>query len=160
MKYLKIVPVSMLVLASACTATKNHVITDSGEVYEVRGGQFYKQGEVVTELISSEEKENIITTLDNRTTSDAEILAELEVLEATRLDAVNQSKALQAKLDERYAARTGYIKAKNNLDTSQNKYQRLHDKGELSPNDEAKWAEKLDELSEKVLVAEDFLNSI
>ncbi|EGV42143.1 hypothetical protein BZARG_484 [Bizionia argentinensis JUB59] len=159
MKYLKIVPFVCLLIASSC-ATKHQVITDSGEVYEVHQGQVYKQGQVVTGTISSEEKQHIISTLDTRLESEAEILAEKDSLDQIRINAEIEANALERQLKDAKAARDGYIKAKNNFEKSQKKYQRLHDQGDLSPNDEAKWAMKLDGLSEKVLEAEETLNTL
>lgn len=173
MKIVKIVSIALVSLLVSC-ATKHEVITESGEVYEVQGDKFFNQGKEVTNLITEEDKEGIVATLNKRLTTEAEIAAEQSALqeaqdysEELRKDAEKAQKkakkeanALEKKLKSEKKARDNYIKSSKELKKAQAKYDRLHDKGKLSPKDEEKWTKKLKKLISKYDKAEKNLNKI
>lgn len=61
-----------------------------------------------------------------------------------------QKKALKQK----EKAQSDYNKAVKDLEQAQSKFERLKNKGKLSPNDEAKWLEKIQKLNGKIEKAE------
>ncbi|WP_417238273.1 hypothetical protein [Bizionia sp.] len=169
MKYLKTWCLVVLIGASSCGA-KHEIITDSGKKYEVKGNTFYHQGKEVTDKISAEEKDHIVTKLNKKLETEAEVASQQRALKEARSraekvqkearKAEKQAKALDKKLKAEAKARKNYIKAKNNLDTAQKKYNRLRKKGDLSPNEEAKWTKRLNKLSNQMKKADKALNKL
>ncbi|EGV42299.2 hypothetical protein BZARG_485 [Bizionia argentinensis JUB59] len=180
MKLFKILSIALVFSLSAC-ATKHQVITESGEIYQVQGDKFFNQGKEVTSLISAEDKDGIITTLNKRLESEAEVAAQQKALqdaqdhsEELRKDAEKaqkeaikaqkkakkESEALQKRLKNEKKTRDNYVKSRNELKKAQSKYEKLHDKGKLTPKDEYKWAKKLNKLTKDFDKAEKKLNKI
>lgn len=116
MKYLKIVSLTMVITVSSC-GTTHQVITDSGEIYEVKGDTYYKDGKDVTSKISDSEKDHIVTTLNRRLEFEDELLAQQEAIEEAREEAEKaleeadeQAEAIQEKLEATKEARENLFK--------------------------------------------------
>lgn len=173
MKILKLASMALVISLISC-GTKQQVITNSGKIYQVQGDKFYHQGKEVTEVITAEEKDHIISTLNERLGSESEALAQQQAIDKARKEAEElqkkaekaqkaaqkEAKAIQDKLENEADVRKYYVKAKNNLKQAQSKYDKLHSKGELSPRDEAKWAKKIKNLLEKLQKSEKALNKL
>ena len=156
-KYLKIVSLTMVITVSSC-GTTHQVITDSGEIYEVKGDTYYKDGKDVTSKISDSEKDHIVTTLNRRLESEDELLAQQEAIEEAREEA---EKALE-EADEQATkeARENYIQANKDLNQAQKSYKRLRKKEGFSTKDDAKWTKKINDLSDKLKETEQKLNNL
>ena len=168
MKYIYILALSFLILACG---SSEQVIYD-GSVYGIKGDKIYKRGEKVNESLSDELKTNIRQTLDARLALEKEIEAKKEALEAEQKaqekalkDAENalkkaeqEQKALEKAAEKKEKLREAFIDANSKYKDQKDKYQKLHDAGKLSPNDEEKWAKRLDKLKSKMEEAERELN--
>jgi DNA repair exonuclease SbcCD ATPase subunit len=169
MKYIYILALSFLILACG---SSEQVIYD-GSVYEIKGDKIYKRGEKVNESLSDELKTNIRQTLDARLALEKEIEAKKEALEAEQKaqekalkeaenalkKAEQAQKALEKALEKKEKLREAFIDANSKYKDQKDKYERLHDAGKLSPNDEEKWAKRLDKLKSKMEEAERKLNN-
>ncbi|MGY0391478.1 hypothetical protein ACW5R3_02810 [Bizionia sp. KMM 8389] len=166
MKYIKSLSLAVVISMSSC-GTKHQVITKSGEIYEVQGDKYYKEGKEVTAVISMEEKDRINAKLNRQLEAEAELEAQQETLEQAREEAEQaleeaseKAAALEAELEAKQQAREDFLAANEDLKDAQKKYHKLRKKGKLSPSDEAKWTEKLNDLSTEVKLAEKALNAM
>src|SRR5690606_11021060 len=148
MKYIYILTLSFLIIACG---SSEQVIYD-GSVYEIKGDNIYKRGEKVNESLSDELKTNIRQNLDARLALEKE--AE-EIKKKTQEKAIKDTekefkeakkkqKAIKKALEKKEKLREDFIDANSKYKDQKDKYQKLHDAGKLSPNDEEKWANRLD----------------
>ena len=169
MKYIYILALTFLI--TACGSSEQ-VIYD-GTVYEIKGNHVYNRGEKVTESLSDELKANIRQTLDARLAMEKEIKAQKDALEAEQKaqekalkaaeealkKAEQEQKALEKAAEKKEQLREDFIDANSKYKDQKEKYQKLHDAGKLSPNDEEKWAKRLEKLKSKMEEAERKLNN-
>jgi chromosome segregation ATPase len=169
MKYIYILTLSFLIIA--CSSSEQ-VIYD-GSVYEIKGDNIYKRGEKVNESLSDELKTNIRQTLDARLALEKEAEEKKDALEAEQKaqekaikdaekalkEAEKKQKAIEKALEKKEKLREDFIDANSKYKDQKDKYQKLHDAGKLSPNDEEKWAKRLDKLKSKMEEAERELNN-
>lgn len=162
---------TLLFLGLSFTIQAQEVISN-GTAYDIKGDKIYKRGEKVNESLSDELKTNIRQTLDARLALEKEIEAKKEALEAEQKaqekalkDAENalkkaeqEQKALEKAAEKKEKLREAFIDANSKYKDQKDKYQKLHDAGKLSPNDEEKWAKRLDKLKSKMEEAERELN--
>lgn len=169
MKYKKIVVLLAIAVLTACGSSKK-VITESGEVYEIKGDKFFNKGTNVTELLADEQKEALKTILQARL--EAEQLTDekkkaletenerLEKAQEKMENAIKEAekkqdkleekqKEIEAKQDKKEDAREAFFKAKKRFDKKQEKFKKLKAKGKLSPLDEEKWKKNLLELEQE-----------
>ena len=59
-------------------------------------------------------------------------------------------KKAEKELKKKEKLQKNYKKAQDNLKKAQKKYEKIKKKGKLSPEDEGKWLEKIEKLTEKV----------
>lgn len=170
-KYLLLTLSSVAIFS--CGSTER-VITNEGKVYEIKSDKFFNNNEDVTDILTAEEKENIMTTLNERLAAErlAEekqealdkkqeaLEAQQEKVEKAKEKAEKEQERIEKAIKAKKEAREDLFDAKEKLSDQQKKYNKLHEKGELSPNDEAKWAEKLSKLQKKVTKAEKALKKI
>ena len=154
--------ISSLLVFSCGTTEK--VITDNGKVYEVKGDTFYNNGNDVTQILSSEEKQEIMETLSQRLDMEKEaeerknqLKKEQKELEDARKKVEKAQDEIEREIKEKNDARDEFFKAKDELKDERERYNELLKKGDLSPNDKADWLEKLRKLEKEVQDAEDKL---
>ena len=173
MTSIRILQLLSIMLLVGCGSSEQ-VITDNGEIYEVKGNTFINNGVDVTENLTKDEKDNIISILEEKreaATAAEKLQNELENkkkdLERAQKEAKEKQeeleekqKELERKLKEKEDAREDVVKAKKRLDSEQKKYEQLKEKGKLSPRDEADWKEKLDKLEEELKTVTEIWNKL
>jgi len=164
MKYIYILAFSFLILSCG---SSEQVIYD-GKVYELKGDDIYYGSDKVTESLSDEQKSNIRQTLNARLALEQEVKAQKEALEAEQRaqekalkqaeealkKAEKEQKSLEKAAKRKEKLREDFIGASSKYKSQKEKYQKLHDAGKLSPNDEEKWAKRLEKLKSKMEKAE------
>lgn len=152
----------------------SHNVVHDGSVYEVKGSKIYKAGNEVTETLPEETKSGIQETLETRLALKAEEEKRQKELENRQKDqekiqkkAEKRQKELEQKQKDiekeqkkREDARKAFIKANDKLKKEQKKYDRLLEKGKLSPVDIEKWDEKIEKLQKEKDKAEERYNSL
>ncbi len=104
-------------------------VEKDGKTYEVKKEKIFLNGEDVTETLNLEEKQAIL--------KEAETISE-------------KIKTKEKALKKEKKAKDNYKRAQDKLAKAQKKYEKLKKKGKLSPVDEEKWLEKIENLTEKV----------
>ena len=165
MKALKLIGIFTITLFVSCGSTER-VITNDGEVYKVKGNNFYKNGTEVTDNLTEIEKQNIQSILEKRL--EAEELAKskqeaiekaLDDLKDKEKELKQKQKALENKIKLRQEAREDFFDLRKNLDNLEAEYKTLKDEGELSPNDDTKWQKRLKKLEKELKEAELKINN-
>ncbi|MDO7170944.1 hypothetical protein [Mariniflexile sp. AS56] len=172
MKFIKALILVLLVSVSGCSSSET-VIKD-GKVYTIKGDKILNNGVDISKTITSEEKNAIESVLKQRQAAKKAADEKAEALEAKQeeLERVQekaeaeqkvlekQQEALQDKLEAKENARADFLKANEKLKKAKDEYKELHEKGELSPRDEEKWAEKLKELQTEKDKTEQLFNKL
>jgi chromosome segregation ATPase len=141
----------------------SHNVIHDGKVYEVKGSEFYQAGVDVTESLSEETKTRIQEKLDTRLDLRAEeerrqeelekMLKEQEKIqkqaEKRQAELENKQEEIEIKQEEREDARKAFIEANNKFKKEQKKYERLLEKGKLSPEEIKKWDDKIEKLKKE-----------
>jgi predicted DNA-binding protein (UPF0278 family) len=126
------------------------VIKD-GKRYEVKKGKIFHEGNDVTSTLSVEDQNNIRLRFE-KASEDLKMKEKLEKearkAEKAQKKAEKKQKQAENALRKREKAQDNYDKAIKKLEQAQSKYEKLKRKGKLSPKEEAKWLEKLDNLSQ------------
>ncbi len=79
---------------------------------------------------------------------------EIKEKEREQRKAEKEQKRKEKELKAKEKAISNHKDAKKKLKKTEDKFKKLKEKGELSPNDEAEWLEKIEKLKEKVVKAE------
>lgn len=165
MKTIKLLGVLAITMLVSCGSSER-VITNDGEVYKVKGNNFYNNGKEVTDNLTETEKENIQNILEKRL--EAEKVAEakqediekaLDNLKEKEKELKDKQKQLEDKIKNRQEARDDFFDLRKNLDEVKEEYKKLKDKGELSPNDDIKWQKRLIKLETELKEAELKINN-
>ncbi|MFV0540811.1 MAG: hypothetical protein ACK5MZ_06185 [Aestuariibaculum sp.] len=117
-----------------------------GETFHVKGKTFLKNGEDVTESLSLEKKTEIRNALDKQ----KEVKKVQEQTEKAREQAEKAQKKAEKTKMQAEKAEANYNKAQNKHSSTVSKYEKLKNKGKLSPVDEEKWLKKIDKLDKNV----------
>ena len=129
--------------------TKAQEVTQNGTVYKVKGKTILKEGVDVTNTLSVEDQTKIKEALLKQKALDKERSeAEKAIKKAERDQKKAEKKQKQAEKDlkARQKAQSKFEKAGKDYSNNSNKYEKLKGKGKLSPNEEAKWLKKLEDL--------------
>ncbi|MFD1062900.1 hypothetical protein ACFQ1Q_06545 [Winogradskyella litorisediminis] len=128
-----------LALIMVSCGSKQNVITNSGEVYSVKGNSFYQGDTEVTSQLSDSQKQNIKSVLDNRLEAEKERAERIEELEKRMNALKDQLKELEKTKDnienkerEISRAREDYIKTRLNLLAKENELDKLENGGSLT----------------------------
>ncbi|MFC4723127.1 hypothetical protein ACFO5O_12395 [Geojedonia litorea] len=126
-------------------------VINDGKRYEVKKGKIFHEGTDVTASLSVEERNNIFIQYE-RVSEDLKLKEKLEKearkAEKAQNKAEKKQKQAEKALRKREKAQDNYDKAVKKLEQAQNKFEKLKRKGKLSPKEEAKWFEKLDNLTQ------------
>ncbi len=162
-KILKLLAIVTCVFAFSCGSTEK-VISSDGKVYELKGNKFFNNGEDVTEVLTNEEKTELKEVLEQRLAVEEAAAKKQEALEKAQAKAEKakkkaekEQKRLEKRIKEKENARKDFFKAKDKLQSRQEKYAKLLDKGKLSPNDIEKWEKTIKGLEKDVQDAENKL---
>lgn len=119
-----------------------HVIHD-GTAYEVKGRSIFSNGENVTDALHVDEKNTIFRTHKSQVRADKRAEKAKKKQEKAHKKAAKDLKRKQKAQDR-------YLKATKKLQRNQAQYDRLKERGKLSPNAEDKWLKKLDRYKKNV----------
>jgi hypothetical protein len=117
-------------------------------VYKVKGGTILKDGIDVTEILSEAEKSEILTVLgeQNQLKADEELVEKLKKAEKDVKKAEKKQKRSEKALKIKIKAQSNFEKTGKKYEVAIKKYEKLKKKGELSPEDEGKWLNKIEKL--------------
>jgi len=171
---MKLLSVIVLFLGITLSAQAQEV-DFNGTTYKVKGKTILQDGVDVTGTLSVNEQIGIREALRNQKALDeqqqkaekaliderkrADKALEDERKRAERVvkkaesdlkNAEKKQKKAEKELKARDKAQSNYEKAGNKYNDAIKKYEKLKRKGKLSPNDEAKWLEKIDNLNEDI----------
>lgn len=142
-------------------------IEKNGKLYKVKNERIFLDGKDVTETLKLEEKSAILKQANsvsekNRLKeialkNEADTKKQAEKLEKEKKKAEKAQKKAEKKqkkaekaLKKKLKAQKKLDKATKKLESSQKKYNKLKGKGKLSPEDEAKWLDKLEGYREAI----------
>ncbi len=174
MKLKKLMPFALIGVLLVSCGSSERVIMDDGSVYTLKKNSYYQKGKDVTETLTKEDKDLIKETRDKRLEVErlaqqrqTELKEEQEKVEKALKEArkkqetiENNKEELEAVVAAREEAREAVLKAKDKSLEQQQRYQKLKEKGKLSPIDEEKWLNKLQGLEEKVKQANEYYKTL
>ncbi len=173
MKLKRIIPFLIAATVMSCGSSERVIMAD-GSVYTLKKNSYYKKGKDVTETLTREQKDAIKETRDKRLEVErlaqqeqGKLKEEQENIEKALKEAREKQKEIESNQDEltdiieaREKAREAVLKAKDKSLKQQQRYQKLKEKGKLSPLDEEKWLNKLQGLEEKVKQANEHYKAL
>lgn len=136
-------------LALGITANAQTVVKD-GKAYEVKGKAIFHEGVDVTADLLSDEKNYIFKTHKDFVKEAKKVEKEKKNLEKDAKKAEKEKKKAEKELKRKKKAVDNLNKKTRKLDQNQDKYNKLKARGDLSPNDDAKWIKKLNGLKNDV----------
>lgn len=149
--------------------TQAQEVEHEGLKYDVKGDLIFKDGKDVTQTLSLETKNRIITALDDRLKSEksADEMKEqqkdaeksIKKAERAQKKAEKSQKKAEKELKAQHKAQNNFQKASKKMEQNQAKYEKLKRKGKLSPNDEVQWLDKLEKYRENLEDAKKKLNN-
>jgi len=114
---LKYIVLTICIVVFTSCGSSERVITDNGEVFEVKGDKFYKNGKEVTDALSDSRKDYISSVLERRLEVEEEakkqqerIENELEKLKEKQKALKQRQAQIEDKTEEREAARENFFK--------------------------------------------------
>ena len=138
------------------------------EVYQVKKDVIFKNGVDVTNTLSEEEKSKIFAAFNKQQQQIAEadrVQKKLEKAEKEQKRAEKEQRRAEKKqkkaekaLKQREKAQANFDNATKKHKAAINKYEKLIKKGKLSPEDEAKWLEKIEKYKDNIAKAKKKLN--
>ncbi len=144
-----------LVFLALSFAVNAQEVISNGTAYEVKGKAIYKNGVDITETLTAEEQKEIKTALEAKLKAAKEAEKaqkqaekELKKAEKARKEAEKAQKKAEKELKQKQKAQASYDKAAKNHEKAVDTYEKRKNRGDLSPNDEAKWLKKIQKLSE------------
>ena len=154
---------STLFILASCGSSER-VITDNGDVYEVKGNTIKNNGVKVTDDLSAAEKESITKVLENNRKAKKAYDSQHKELEAAiekqediqsksekkQKELEDQLEVLEDNLEKKQDEADNYSTAKERYNDKKEKFKKLKKEGKLSPNDIADWKEKLSDLKAEV----------
>lgn len=126
----------------------------NGVNYEIKNDRVFKAGVDITDTLSADEKQDILQAFDKKMTqieaSEAtkkrieKAEKEQEKAEKDQKKAEKKQKRAEKELKKRKKAQSNFDKTTKKHKAAISKYEKLKKRGKLSPQDEAKWLEKID----------------
>ena len=128
-------------------------VVAGGVIYEVKRKAIFKDGVNVSETLSDDKKKEILAAFEKKEkmieeTKKAE--KELKKAEKAQKRAERRQKKAEKELKARERAQSKFEDANDDYNDAIKKYEKLKKKGKLSPNDEAKWLEKIQDLKKDI----------
>ena len=135
-------------------------VEKDGKTYEVKKEKIFLDGNDVTTTLSVEDKSFILKRaaaisekmkMQEKAEKAAKKLEkEMEKAEKAQKKAEKEQKRAEKALKKKEKAQDRYERAGKKYKDAQKKYEKLKRKGKLSPQDDAKWLDKLEDLKEDV----------
>lgn len=133
--------------------TQAQEVDYNGTIYKVRGETILKDGADVTTTLSAEQQTGVFETLSKQKALEAERkIAEkaIKKAESDQKKAEKKQKKAEKELKAREKAQSKFEDAGDDYNDAIKKYEKFKKKGKLSPNDEVKWLEKIEDLKEDI----------
>lgn len=140
-----------LILMGMSVSAQEVKVNDN--VYEVKKDLIYKNGVDVTNTLTADEKFQIFTAFEKLNLEKAEAektQKRIEKAEKEQKKAEKKQKKAEKALKQKEKAQSNYDKATKKHQDALKKYEKLKNKGKLSPQDEAKWLEKIEKLNANI----------
>ena len=140
-----------LILLALTLSIQAQDITYNGAVYKVKKDAILKEGADVTSTLSIDDQTNIKNAFAKQIALDKErVEAEKAIKKAEKEQKKAEKKQKQAEkeLKAKQKAQSKFEKSGKEYNNAMEKFEKLKKKGKLSPNDEAKWLKKVDDLKE------------
>jgi len=125
----------------------------NGITFKIKGKSISQNGTEVSAKLSVTEQIGIREALRQQKALDDQRKRAERVVKKAENDLKNaekKQKKAEKELKAKDKAQSNYEKAGNKYNDAIKKYEKLKRKGKLSPNDEAKWLEKIDNLNEDI----------
>ncbi|MFB9055452.1 hypothetical protein ACFFU9_01740 [Mariniflexile ostreae] len=132
-----------------CVHVSAQDINHNGTMYTVKGKTILKEGKDVTETLALEEQQSIKAALaEKKKEAKAIEKREKELKKAEKEQKKVEKKQKQAEkaLKQKEKIRSKFEKSVKKHDQAVNTYEKLKNKGKLSPIDESKWLKKIEKL--------------
>ncbi|MGC1472263.1 MAG: hypothetical protein WA775_06700 [Psychroserpens sp.] len=139
-------------------STQAQTVVKDGKTYEVKKDAIFIDGQDVTADLSTDNKVSILDSA--RLINEATVLKQQAEKEAKQLEkervkaekalkkAEKEQKRAEKALKKKEKAQEHFEKTNKKLNDAKKKYKKLLKKGKLSPNDQEKWLEKIEDLKE------------
>ena len=121
--------------------------------YKIKGKNILQEGADVTTTLSAEDQAGIWEAFNKQKALDKERAKAEKALknaEKEQKKAEKKQKKAEKELKAREKAQSRFEDANEDYKDGLAKYERLKEKGKLSPNDEAKWVKKIEGLKEDI----------
>ncbi len=139
------------------TSVSAQKVTVNSVHYEIVKDEIFKNGIKITDSLSPEERSNIMTALKEKQLQlevEEETQKRLERAEKEQQKAIKRQKQAEKALKRKQKAQSNFDKATKRHNVANKKYLKLKKKGKLSPEDEAKWLEKIEKLNTNLAKAQ------
>jgi N-methylhydantoinase A/oxoprolinase/acetone carboxylase beta subunit len=120
-------------------------VSFNGKAYSIKKDRFFEAGIDITDALSEEEKQGILSAFDKKRIQIEKIeVAETRIEKAEKAQkAEKKQKKAEKALKKRQKAQFNFDKAAKKHKAAISKYEKLKRKGKLSPVEEEKWLEKI-----------------
>ena len=166
-KFLEKLAIALIVTVFFSCGSTEKVVTQQGEVFEVKGDKVFNEGKEVTSEISSYQGQEILNLkeqndeLERRFSKKQDeiekaIVRQKEIQKEARerenvLD--GKLRKLKEQVETRERAKQDYIQLNEKYNNEASKYENLKDEGKLEPEDITQWENKLNELNNELEAA-------
>ncbi|MDO7170945.1 hypothetical protein [Mariniflexile sp. AS56] len=152
---MKLVAVLVLFLGFVIS-TQAQEVSFKGVAYKIKGKTILQDGADVTSTLSVEEQSGVWEAMNKQKALDderEEAEKAIKKAENEQKKAEKKQKKAEKELKAREKAQSKFEDANDDYKDALSKYEKLKNKGKLSPNDEAKWLEKIQDLKEDIAKA-------
>ena len=125
----------------------------NGATYKIKGKTILQEGADVTTTLSAEEQAGVWDAFNKQKALEKERAAAEKAIkkaEKEQKKAEKAQKKAEKELKARQKAQSKFEDANEDYKDGLAKYEKLKEKGKLSPNDEAKWLKKIEGLKEDI----------
>lgn len=128
-------------------------INFNGTTYKIKGKTILKEGVDITNTLTAEEQTGIWEAFKQQEALEKERKAAEKAIkkaEKEQKQAEKRQKKAEKALKAKEKAQDRFEDANDDYNKAVKKYEKLKKKGKLSPNDEAKWLEKIEKYKETI----------
>ncbi|MEN3323327.1 hypothetical protein VP395_06285 [Mariniflexile soesokkakense] len=144
---------AVLVFLGLTISVQAQEVSFNGTTYEIKGKTILLDEADVTTTLSVEEQTGVWEAFNKQNALDKELEAAEKAIkkaEKEQKKAEKKQKRAEKELKAREKAQSKFEDASEDYNDAIKKYEKLKRKGKLSPNDEAKWLEKINDLKEDI----------
>ena len=145
--------VAVLLFLGLTFSTQAQEINYNGTIYKIKGKTILQEKTDVTATLSAEEQSGIWDVFNKQKALDkerAETAKAIKKAEKEKKNAEKKQKQAEKELKAKQKAQSKFNTANDDYNKAIKKFEKLKDKGKLSPNNEEKWLKKIDNLNRTV----------